>query len=215
MPKKSRATFDFETTSAKGGPLMVTVRASSYISDDTRSMMIPMLEPALYLVQRIIGRVRTGKDAEGGAFPKKVNGKPKTFFRTGYMFRNFTPKAASPTRVSYAFTKKHMEMAGSRSTLRWGGTIGRASTRKMKKTDLGNADLARILNSDDRVKVDFHRPSKKELDELDRLTAALLTPQIIAKLGLAESDFQAEKRARKALADAKKANGKGTRRGMK
>ena len=214
MPKKSRATFDFTTTSGEGGPVKVTVRASSYLSDDTRSMMIPMLEPSVYLVQRIIGRVRTGKDAEGGSFPKKNNGRPRTFYRTGYMFRHFTPKAASPTRVSYAFTKKHMEMMG-KGAGRGFKKRQTGLTKKGKAKHLGNADLARILNSNDMVKVDFHQPSKKELAELDRLTAALLTPQIVAKLGLAESDFQAEKRARKALRDAKKANGKGTRRGMK
>lgn len=213
MARKSRGRFHFESTTGEGGPIRVRVNAISHLSDDTRDMMVPLLEPAVYLVQRIVGRVRTGKNAEGGSFPKKRDGRPMTFYRSGYMLKNFRPKAMSPTRVSYTFTGKHREMIG-RGAGRAFKQRQTGTTKSGRAKYLGNADLARILNSSDRVRVDFHQPSRKEFGEMETLVAALLTPRLIERLGLQEREFQAEKRARKAVADAKKANGKGIKRGM-
>jgi hypothetical protein len=109
MPKASRAKFEFERVVKGKGPVTVTVRASSYLNDDVRNKMIPMLDAASYMVNRIIHRLRRGINAEGGANPPKDNGKPRTFYQTGYMFRNFKPKAASPIKVAYSFTGAHKE----------------------------------------------------------------------------------------------------------
>jgi len=202
VPKKSRAKFEFESTSGDG-PVKMTVRASSYLSDDVRSMMIPMIEPAVYLTQRIIGRLRTGRSSSGGANPSKRNGRPHTFYDTGAMWAGFTPKASSPVRVSYSFTGKHPSKT----------RVG--TTKKGKAKFMGNADLARILNSDSHVKHDIHEPSRSELRELNDLVKALLTPEVIASLGMAQADFNAEKKARTALRNAKGARGKGIKKGMK
>ena len=52
MPKKSRAKFEFESVTGEKGPIKVTVRASSYLNDDVRDKMIPMLDAARYMVNR-------------------------------------------------------------------------------------------------------------------------------------------------------------------
>ena len=209
MRKKSRAKFEFESVTGEKGPIKVTVRASSYLNDDVRDKMIPMLDAAQYMVNRIIHRVRRGQNAEGGSFPKKNNGRPMTFYRTGFMFRSFTPKAASPTRVSYAFTGAHKEASRQGFVKRQTGT-----TKGGKAKHLGNADLARILNANGRVKVDIHQPSAGELAEMDRLVRATMTGAILTELGKDAADFAAEKKVRTALAKAKKAANKGTPKGI-
>ena len=209
MPKKSRAKFEFEHVVDGKGPMKVTVRASSYLNDDVRNRMIPMLGAASYMVNRIIHRLRQGKDAEGSANPKKRDGRPMTFYRTGYMFRNFTPKAASPLRVTYGFTGAHKEVSRAGFVKRQVGT-----TKSGKAKHLGNADLARILNANSRVAVDIHQPSKTELAELDRLARATMTGALLTELGKDQAEFNAEKKARTALRKAKAARNKGTTKGI-
>jgi hypothetical protein len=209
MPKKSRAKFEFEQVVDGKGPIKVVVRASSYLNDDVRDKMIPMLGAASYMVNRIIHRLRKGKDAEGGANPKKRDGRPMTFYRTGYMFRHFTPKAASPLRVTYGFTGAHKEVSKAGFTKRQTGT-----TKSGKAKHLGNADLARLLNASHRVAVDIHQPSKAELAEMDRLARATMTGALLTELGKDSEQFNAEKKVRTALAKAKKAANKGTPKGI-
>lgn len=209
MGKKSRAKFEFESVTGEKGPIKVTVRASSYLNDDVRDKMIPMLDAAQYMVSRIIYRLRQGINAEGGSNPTKDNGKPRTYYRTGYMFRNFKPKASSPVRVAYSFTGAHKEPMKTGFNKRQVG-----HTPKGRAKYLGNADLARILNSDNRVKVDIHQPSAGELAEMNRLVQATMTGALLTELGKDAADFAAEKKVRTALAKAKKAANKGTPKGI-
>ena len=209
MPKASRAKFEFERVVKGKGPVTVTVRASSYLNDDVRNKMIPMLDAASYMVNRIIHRLRRGINAEGGANPPKDNGKPRTFYQTGYMFRNFEPKAASPIKVAYSFTGAHKEPTRQGFTKRQTGL-----TKTGRAKYLGNADLARILNSDRRVKVDIHQPSADELDEMSRLVETTMTAALLTELGKDQEQFNAEKKVRTALRKAKAAGNKGTPKGI-
>lgn len=209
MAKLAKSKFQFERIVEGKGPIKVVVRANSNLNDDVRNKMIPMLEAASYMVNRIIHRLRRGKDAEGGSNPKKRDGRAMTFYRTGHMFRGFSPKAASPLKVSYSFTGAHKEVSRRGFVKRQVGT-----TAKGRAKFLSNADLARILNANDRVKVDIHQPSAAELDEMSRLVATTMTAALLTDLGKDQEQFNKEKKVRTALRKAKAAGNKGTPKGI-